>query len=441
MKMPSRQTLAKLIFFTFIAFFIALIGLYLYNPFSSNDSGTDNFLEDEKRGSVWAPFGSLFSGDTDDNDVERVIVDDTNTSDNPNQDNSEIPRLRQVSSSPTVAAIFYLDEEQIEQTESDLDSDSGDFEAFKKNTIRYALKENGHVYQTHSDTLDQTRVSITTIPKIAEAIFTGPLTIIYRYLGQAGEVKTFSAEIIDNPNGTEGQKVQGIFLPDDIIDIDVNIAGTVMYSELSQNGSSFVTTNYLGENKTRVFTSPLTELDIDFDSKGRTALISTRPSASSFGRIFSLNTESGSTETIVSGQRALKGLANSNFSKIALSSKEGERHVLKIRDSESGSVYETGLETFVEKCVWSLDNVNIYCAVPENTISSTAPDTWYQGIESYSDLLWVINTNTQSFEVLMSPIELAEENIDMIDLGLSTDEQFIHFINKKDLTLWSYKLN
>jgi hypothetical protein len=440
MKMPSRQTLAKLIFVTFVIFFIALIALYLYNPFSSNDNSTPDPLDSEKRGSIFAPFGNFFS-----NNDEEITRPETENPDENNQENPDekeiVDRLRQVTQSPTAAAIFYLDEEEISQTDNDLSNPNNEnLEAYKKNTIRYVLKENGHVYQTTSDSTNVTRVSITTIPKIAEAFFITPLTLVYRYL-DGENIKTFSAEIIDNPNGTEGQKVQGIFLPDNIIDFGINIAGNFLYSEKTTDGSSFVTTNYLGENKTRVFSSPLSELNIDFKSKGRTALVYAKPSSDSYGRVFTVNTETGASSLIASGQRALAGLGNSNMSKVALSSKQGDRHVLQIRDNETGELYNTGLETLVDKCVWSLDNVNLYCGVPEEGIASDSPDSWYKGVSSYSDLLWVINTQTRAFGLLMSPVELAEEEIDMTNVNLSSDEQFIHFINKKDLTLWSYKLN
>ncbi len=441
MKMPSRQTLAKLIFFTFVVFFAAIIALYLFNPFSSNDSENGDFLENEKRGSVFAPFGNFFSGDDSEDEITRPVIDEEQGGGEDETDDSPIPKLRQISTSPTVAAIFYLDEKEIEQTDRDLAENNENFSAFKKNTIRYILKENGHVFETHSDTFKESRISNTTIPKIGEAMFTGPLTMVFRYAGDDDEIKTFSAEMIDNPNGTEGMKLQGIFLPDNIIDMDVSVAGKFLYSEKTSGGSDFITTNYLGEEKTRVSSSPLSEFNIDFTGKTKTALLSVRPSANIFGQIFSLDTETGSLTTILSGQKGLSGLANSNMSKVAISSKVGDQNLLRVRDNSTGEIFNTGLETFVDKCVWSLDNVNLYCGVPENSISDSAPDTWYQGIDSYSDKLWSINTETRSFELVMNPSELENVSIDMTEVKLSADEQFIHFINKKDLTLWSYKLN
>ena len=440
MKLPSRQTLAKLIFFTFVIFFVGLIALYLYNPFAPETENNDLF-EDEKRGSTFSPFGNFFSGE-DDEENTRDFIEDDELLGNEEVSDEEIPRLRQISTQPTVAGIFYLDQKEIDETDNQLLAEevSGDIDAFKRNTIRYALKQNGHVFETYSDSYEEVRVTNTTVPKIGEALFVGPLRLVYRYLNDAGTVKTFSAEIVDNPNGAEGSRLQGIFLPDNVIDLDMNIAGNYLYSEKTSSGSDFITSTYLGEEKTRVFSSPLSELKIDFKGKGNRAILSTTPSVNSFGQISELSTETGTIRSLVSGQRALSGLANSNLSKLAVTSKVSGRHILQIRDSETGEFFDTGLETFTEKCVWSLDNENLYCAVPENRILETAPDTWYQGIDTYTDTLWVINSRTQSFEILASPFQLAEEEIDMIDLNLSGDEQFIHFINKKDLTLWSYKL-
>lgn len=442
MRMPSRQTLAKLIFISFILIFATVVALYLYNPFSTQNTGENNFLEGEKRGSIWAPFGNIFSSEQAEEENTRPVTEEETETGNEAEE-APVPRLRQISSRPTAGAIFYLDEKEIKETDEDLafETKEDELEALKKNTIRYVSKENGHIYETYSNTLKEVRVSNTTIPKIGEAHFTGPLTVIYRYLGDSDEIKTFSAEIIDNPNGTEGKKLQGIFLEDDILDLGVNIAGDILYARKTDTGSEFIKTNYLGEEKTRVFSSPLSEYRIDFEGKGKDVLLSIIPSSEAFGQVSRLNTENASLRTVFSGQKALSGLANSNMTKIAITSKVAGRHVLKIIDSETGDVFDTGLETFTDKCTWSLDNTKLYCGVPENQISESAPDTWYQGIDSYTDSLWVINARTRSFEVLVSPLELIDERIDMTDVNLSTDEQFIHFINKKDLTLWSYKLN
>ena len=65
---------------------------------------------------------------------------------------------------------------------------------------------------------------------------------------------------------------------------------------------------------------------------------------------------------------------------------------------------------------------------------------WYQGITSFSDSVWMIDIETQTVKVLADPVNIAGEEIDLIKPVLSQDENYLFFINKKDSSLWSLRL-
>ena len=97
--------------------------------------------------------------------------------------------------------------------------------------------------------------------------------------------------------------------------------------------------------------------------------------------------------------------------------------------------------TFPEKCLFSnLDAKIIYCAVPKPFPDGNYPDTWYQGLVSFSDNIWMINTETMA-STLVSDLEKETANkIDVIDMQIDQNSNYLYFINKTNLTFWSLKL-
>ncbi|GAF81508.1 unnamed protein product, partial [marine sediment metagenome] len=131
------------------------------------------------------------------------------------------------------------------------------------------------------------------------------------------------------------------------------------------------------------------------------------------------------------GDKVLFSKTNSNGKNIGLyvASKDG---------SNETSIDISGL---VEKCVWSLDNRTIFCAVPKN-ISETEilPDDFYKGSFTSDDEFWKINLETGVKTILLEPWEKGERIYDAIDLFLSPLEDYLFFVNKKDGLLYSIEL-
>ena len=82
----------------------------------------------------------------------------------------------------------------------------------------------------------------------------------------------------------------------------------------------------------------------------------------------------------------------------------------------------------------------IYCGIPVEIPSAVYPDTWYQGLVSFSDNLWSIDTADGTTDLLVQLPGEAKQTIDVIEPKLSPSENLLIFINKNDLTLWSFEL-
>jgi len=56
------------------------------------------------------------------------------------------------------------------------------------------------------------------------------------------------------------------------------------------------------------------------------------------------------------------------------------------------------------------------------------------------DNLWKVDLASQKYEELILDREETDQSFDMIKLAVSPKDEFILFINKKDLTLWSLEI-
>ena len=142
---------------------------------------------------------------------------------------------------------------------------------------------------------------------------------------------------------------------------------------------------------------PFTELSLEWRG-AQTATLSTKPSFSAPGVLFTLNTSTGVLERVVG--------ASSNF--FALSDKLVE-HILytdgsrsKIWSRGATSTQILNLAALPEKCAWSslLKGV-LYCATPRNQGEFLLQrDVWLRGETSTRDDLWWIDTRNGTADVL-----------------------------------------
>ncbi len=109
---------------------------------------------------------------------------------------------------------------------------------------------------------------------------------------------------------------------------------------------------------------------------------------------------------------------------------------------KDGSTQETVFRTTTDKCVWSkLNPSEVYCAVPTEIPTGIYPDDWYRGNVQFADQIWHLDTVTGEVHIIANLLSLSNELIDVINPELDPKENFLYFMNKRDLTLWSLDLN
>lgn len=341
-----------------------------------------------------------------------------------------LPELRKISSSPT-AGIYAFN--KLVQRE--------DKSKFNAVFLRRVDKATGNIYETRMDNMEESRVTNTTIPKIYEALWgNNENSLFLRYLRDDGEtIETFTSKIIEGADGKEGSLL-GTFLPSDIKSIAVSPKKDKVFylNVVSGEAQGTVMDMVLGK-KGIVFRYPFTEWLPDWPVDNTITLV-TKPSGKTSGFMYSINSAGGNMTKILGDIRGLTALMSPDGKRVLYSESAGNSFALNLYDIGSAEAVSQSARTLSDKCVWSQDNDVFYCAVPLNPPQALYPDSWYQGLVSFSDVLVRVDAGAGSMTVLVDPKEFAGEEIDAVNLTLSKNEDYLFFINKKDGAPWALEM-
>ncbi|MDQ5912418.1 MAG: hypothetical protein QG568_633 [Patescibacteria group bacterium] len=314
-----------------------------------------------------------------------------------------------------------------------------------KNTIRYMERGTGHIYETSTSTLEKTRLSNTTEPKIYEAFFVnkGDNLILRGLIGSSDIISTRYASLItstttedtEGPNKTLDLKD----LPIQISQIAISPSKTQLFSVMD-SGVRGLLSKIDGGAQVGIFDTPYREWIASWPEE-KNIVLTTRASGFAPGFAYILNTSTKALTRVLGNIYGLTTLTSPDLSKILFSASERGTFTLNYFNRKDSSTTELSFKTLPEKCTWSKKEKSVvFCAVPENIAFSTYPDVWYQGQINFSDSVWKINIETGEARLIMNIQSESGEVIDAINPYLSPNEDYLVFTNKIDLTLWGLQL-
>lgn len=311
--------------------------------------------------------------------------------------------------------------------------------------VRYVERATGNVFQTFIDAIAEKRISNTTIPKIHEAIFgVNGTSVLLRFLADDNaSIVTFSGTL---PSITEGGDsalmMQGGFLDRNIRSLSFSPDGTRFFYLTNTEQSAIGTTATIaGASKNQLWSSAYTEWLPQWVND-RVIGLTTKPSSTVPGYAYLLDTKTREFSKVLGNIQGLTTLWSPNGKKILYSrtSASGTSITLSIYDVDAKRSSDLGIDTLPEKCVWATDNSTIYCAVPQIITAGQYPDIWYQGVASFSDSIWKLDTVTSLFKQIANPQETLGTQIDGINLLLDPRGSNLFLTNKRDSTLWHIAL-
>ncbi len=442
--MPKKT---KIIFITVFALIgVVVFGIYFYNSKSNTKTTTKNGTENIYQ--KFNPFGSSSNTNTAvDNTTDNGNGEVTT---NTNPETKINSRFQKITTFAISGATFFEDTRLIPiKTEVTTTPETTTINPVTKKvtkvavpvkkeptteivpSLRYVERATGHIYQMYLDTKIEGKISNSTIPSVYETIFDGKATsVIYRYISSENKsITSFLATL----GGTTGS-----FLNSDISSIALSPDKSKFFSLIKNSTGVIGTTRTFGETKTtQIFTSSFSEWLPQWVTNQKIYL-TTKPSYMANGSVFSLNVLTGTLSKIFGGIPGLTTLANNDGSVLlyGASLETGPRlNIFTIKNHTSVYLDKYGLP---EKCIWSGDNINIYCAIPNTIVGTQYPDSWYQGLISFDDRFVKINTTTKESSTFAD--SSSEVPVDAMNLFLNKTEDKLFFTNKKDLTLWSLDL-
>ncbi len=313
---------------------------------------------------------------------------------------------------------------------------------------RYIERGLGHIYETPLSTFIESRISNETHLRLSEALWgNGGKSVIIRSFDKTeGAIKTsilnLSSSVTPLARDTSTAQIgdfiqtEEIFLPDYIPFLAIAEDGSdkIFYLQNGNTSSAGLVTNFRGI-VTSIFSSTFTEWLPQFPNQNLVTL-TTKPSARVPGHFFFLNTKTRATTKILSDINGLTTLTSRNGTAVLFSETKNGIPELYVYNFTKKEILPLFIQTLPEKCAWSVkESAVVYCAVPQTIPTAEYPDQWYQGLISFSDSIWKINTVTsvaQKIHTLPS--------LDVINPAISSDDTYFLFMNKITSTPWVYRI-
>ena len=334
-------------------------------------------------------------------------------------------KLIQLYKNPTSGSVFFLNNKG-------------------QDVIRFVDRAVGNVYEylPSSQTGEVQRITNTTIPKIQETIWSSSgKDLVLRFLdGDSDNIDSFMSQIKTNSTSTgEIGELTGSFLATNIEQLNISPNKDKIFGIISKSDNSGTfgfMENLDGTGKKTVFDSPISYWNISWP-KTSTITFNTKPNYQDPGLLYFFNTQNYSMTRILGDIVGLSSKTNKNADLVAYSFSQNNSFSLDIYDVVNKTSRGLSIPTLADKCVWSDNNTNtIYCAIPRSITPDNYPDAWYQGLESFSDDIWKIDTQKEIIQQIYRVGMNENVSIDALNLVISPDDKYLAFTNKNDLSLW-----
>lgn len=298
--------------------------------------------------------------------------------------------------------------------------------------VRFVDRATGHIYESKIPTLEKTRLSNTTLPKVYDAVFNSKGTeVVMRFLN--GEnISTVYNKIL---TGTSTATTSTNLLYPSNTDIFISNKDSVFYTVRGSESSTGYLSTFDRKKSTQVFTTELRDI-LAVSSGGDNVALFSKPHSDYPGVLFLVNTKTGKSQQVLSGINGLTGLPNIDASYVLFNTNSKDLS-LAAQKISSNIPFNLAPKTLPEKCVWSkIHKTLLYCAIPTLIPDGGYPEKWYQGSVSFVDNIWSMDVETGDQRLIYSPLDSGKPSQDATNLTLNDKENYLFFINKKDLTLW-----
>ena len=301
--------------------------------------------------------------------------------------------------------------------------------------LMFVDRTTGYIYAYNREINKVYQISNTTIPGIYDAyIVDNGKRIVLRY--EDLERKVIVGVLANIPLVSEKEQAKPLlnttYLPAQVTSVAVNKKKTALsYFVTGDNGSSIYTLSQKGA--ILIANTPFKEWSLSYG--GDNLYATSKPSAYLEGQTVLLP----SFDFVVGGKTGL--MSNPGENNIFINSMWSNKGLKTFLTSGSEQIV-LDIQTLSSKCGWGEKDFLI-CAVPKIIPRDDEgfPDDWFQGRNSFEDILVIVNTKTG--ETSQFYYFKTKENtiFDVTNFSLSKDNTLITFNRKQDATLWLLDTN
>lgn len=295
--------------------------------------------------------------------------------------------------------------------------------------IRYAERGTGHIYQIELKTGKETLISRTTVPQVAEAVFSGNATMValtsyqnYTTNVSVGTIKDGEMTGITLEPGARNLAFQG---------------SNVLYSIVRNGTTHGYRQNLTNEVRSEIFSFAFANLDVAWNGPEGRIYLTTKPARTLPGYTYTI---SGTTVTpVLPSQPMLTTIIGSDA--IVASGGGGDTYQSVIVKNGSSTTTPLPLSILREKCAFDNSSQNhLWCASPAGSLSADFVNNWYKGEVASEDYLWLVNLEQQTASMLASPKKELGRSLDIVTLTQNSTGSMLLFKNRDDQTLWLFDL-
>ncbi|MBI4114893.1 MAG: hypothetical protein HY445_03565 [Candidatus Niyogibacteria bacterium] len=298
-----------------------------------------------------------------------------------------------------------------------------------QNGVFYIERATGHIFEITPQGDSETKISNTTIPQIFNVAWSPNNDGAIFHYREGETIRIASTEFKD-------LSAKGVLLPQ----------GTIAFDYAPERSRIFYLVEGIDElvgiaadpdntAQAEIMRLPDADFLVDWITPKEIAFLS-RPSGEALGFLYRYNINRISFDKILGNIRGLDAKWSLDGSRILFSqyNTDTKKSLLFIYSMKTGAATSLNTQGFVQKCAWSKTN-KLYCASPVSLPDALYPDAWLKGQIQTSDRIIRID-----IEMLSSQNIKTLPNLDVGDIMLSPEEDFLYFQNKKDGMLWSLRL-
>lgn len=349
------------------------------------------------------------------------------------------PVLRRISLEPISGYTSYSTTTIVTSTTTVIDGSEVVKESKASSTaVRFQERATGHIFDVFEFQEAPIKVSNETVSKIYNTIFSANKD---KFLFQIPvfnneQIQTSFSELVFSTSSDQVDwKVKDISA---IINTLVYLPtlNKIVYVVPQNGNSSIYIANPDRSGEKLITTLPFNEFLMERINSNE-VLITTKASRELNGYSYILNITNGSFNKILGDIPGLITKVSPDKKYYVYSQSEMLQPSVKVYNSTNKTTKVLPIDTIPEKCVFAEKDVDsIYCFGSQSYESAVYPDDWYKGKVFNKENLYKIDM-VKNDVVVMYNFDADKLNFDVINPTITSNNKFVLFENKYDLTLWS----